>query len=640
MWKNGGQHVLMEIDAQHSPAEDGVAGMRFILVDHSINGPGGHYLTYALSILDAARLKGYKTLLVTGMGFHPNAAIAHPYLRAYHYNFFGNRNDPQQAWHSQAQLVASSIKNAWDRFVLWNAFVGPLPEIARLTKKAVRSVLVILFVPQLFHMITGRSLREARVLASTVASRFLQRVATRIVSGLRQPAEHSAAFATDTRSWLTKCAADESDVILFPTISFRDCVGLAKVVRAHPQYEKCRWRLLFRRNLFPGDRSTYDSSTTERYRALLVELKKFSTFLTDSIELSDQYRFAFDSVFHTLPIPHSKKYLARANHQEPLCISYIGDARTEKGFHLLPAIVATCRQDPSLRGRVKFAFQANYNVPGGEPLCVVAKSQLRLVDDEKVILAEQPLGPQEYDRLLAQSDIGLLPYLRSNYYARSSGVLIEYLSAGIPVIVPSNTWLAAQFEKHVHAYQRSLLRDQTVCSQVDVAGAAHLLGANALRLCFNGVGEGFLSIQPAAATDQYFRLELLVTFHSESHRRWVRKVTLSGSPGREGTLAMLRIPNRTTQITVKRLVSGELSYVPDIHICTLRARETGVPLSAIGLTYDEDSDIVDCIRELTDHYSHYKGTALAFSDEVNAFHNASTAVEHLVEPAASGVSAS
>lgn len=625
----------MGFDAQHWPARDRVVGERFVLVDHSINGPGGHYLTYALSILDAAKLKGYETLLITGVGFHPNATIGHHYLRAYHYDFFGNRNVPQQTRHSLTPRVLFWIKNAWDRFLLWNAFVGPLPEIARLAKKAIRTVLVFLFVPQLFHMTTGRSLREARVLASTFASRLVRRMASRIGWVLRRPAERSADFAADTLSWLRTCAANENDVILFPTILFQDCNGLAKVVRAHPQYKECKWRLLFRRNLFPGDRRTYDSSTTGQYRALLAELQKFSTFFTDSTELSDQYRFAFDSVFNTLPIPHAKKYLARASYQEPLCISYIGDARTEKGFNLLPAIVETCRQDPSLKERVKFAFQANYNVPGGEPLCVVAKSQLQLIDCEKVMLLEQPLGPQEYDRLLAQSDIGLLPYLRSNYLARSSGVLIEYLSAGIPVIVPSNTWLSAQFEKCVYAHQRTLLRELTVCSQIEVSGGPQLLGTNPLHLCIEGAEDGFLCLQSLTAADRYFRLEVLVTFRSESHRRWVRKVILSGSPGREGALAMLRIPKGARLIDVKFRVPDEFGCVPDMQIRTLRARKEGVPLSAVGLTYDEDSEIVDCIHELTDHYPHYKGTALLFSNEVNAHHNASAAVEHLIEPARS-----
>ena len=39
------------------------------------------------------------------------------------------------------------------------------------------------------------------------------------------------------------------------------------------------------------------------------------------------------------------------------------------------------------------------------------------------------------------AQIGLLLYDRHAYRSRCSGVLVEFLCAGVPVIVPSGTWL-------------------------------------------------------------------------------------------------------------------------------------------------------------------------------------------------------
>ena len=50
----------------------------------------------------------------------------------------------------------------------------------------------------------------------------------------------------------------------------------------------------------------------------------------------------------------------------------------------------------------------------------------------------------------------LLPYEADNYYARSSGILVECLAAGIPVVVPSATWLSRQFIREVYRHQESL----------------------------------------------------------------------------------------------------------------------------------------------------------------------------------------
>ena len=57
-----------------------------------------------------------------------------------------------------------------------------------------------------------------------------------------------------------------------------------------------------------------------------------------------------------------------------------------------------------------------------------------------------PLPSGEYWGALKDSDIVLLLYDSKNYAVRSSGVLVEALATGTPVIVPAGTWMARQVQ--------------------------------------------------------------------------------------------------------------------------------------------------------------------------------------------------
>jgi len=65
---------------------------------------------------------------------------------------------------------------------------------------------------------------------------------------------------------------------------------------------------------------------------------------------------------------------------------------------------------------------------------VAERSEARFVRDE--------LGSSEYDRILAQTHCMVLPYRREAYFARISGVAVEAVTAGIPVIYTEDTWTA------------------------------------------------------------------------------------------------------------------------------------------------------------------------------------------------------
>lgn len=54
------------------------------------------------------------------------------------------------------------------------------------------------------------------------------------------------------------------------------------------------------------------------------------------------------------------------------------------------------------------------------------------------------LPTESYHRWLSTADLGLFLYDPTRYEARCSGILLEMLARGVPVIVPDHCWLASQ----------------------------------------------------------------------------------------------------------------------------------------------------------------------------------------------------
>ena len=597
---------------------------------------------YAISLLDAAKAEGLGTALVAGVAFHPTGKLGHELVRAYRHDFFGNRNRhvtqylggllntllPMAGAARRAKAATAVAARIAVAGLLWVHY-GLIGRFTRGAKEVVRFLLRSLFIPQLFYWATGHSLREVWNYGKSMNARIMRGTVARIRMVSRRSRDTSTEFGKDTIQWLQKLRPGEHDLILFPTISFQDCAGLERALRNSPKFQGAKWCLLFRRNLFPGDRATYDKAAVAQFAPLFSRLAEQATFFTDSDELSVQYRFAFGGEFHTLPIPHTKGRLRRSEFRLPLCLSYVGDARTEKGFQLLPRVVDDCAADRALKDSVHFAIQANYNVPQGEPHCVVAKSQLQTAGGVRVELMDRALAAEQYDRLVERSDIGLLLYLRENYYARTSGVLLEYLSAGIPVIVPANTWLSTQFARSTADYQKRIVRQMKVLAEE--AAAIEATGRDlAVEFEANAIDGGFLSIDVEGGDEGRYSLESRMITYDQSRRRRSARIFLYRPPGLDCGSRLVRLPERVTRVLLRISASATGPSRLRIRARLLQAEGSPPPVGVIGLIYDSETDIVRCIREMVSHYSHYKASALAFADEVNRYHNAPRLIEGLI----------
>ena len=173
-------------------------------------------------------------------------------------------------------------------------------------------------------------------------------------------------------------------------------------------------------------------------------LQRVLRFHADTDALSNEFARLSKLPVSTLPIPFDQRYLQERppieRDTDLVTVTYLGDARLEKGYGLLPEAIAALRG--KIDRRVRFVLQSNFNTPGGEPGMREARD--RLAGYPEVEIVQEPQGAVEYYRRLAEADAILLPYDPQRYAARSSGILIEAMAAGKPVLTSAGSWMATQ----------------------------------------------------------------------------------------------------------------------------------------------------------------------------------------------------
>lgn len=348
---------------------------RFLLLDHSIEDPTGHYLEYAIRVLRAAKLAGFETIL----GVNKRA---------------GEIVCPE----------ADAIDKAFSR-TFWENQAPNYGELA-------------------FGLF-----RNDGPIAGDSNFSFL--------------------YANELRAFFLRAGATADDLVFVPTLGGTELVGIA-LYSGFEDAQDIKWHLLFRRDL-PTPRSLVDARahlSLRRIRAEFAEVgKRFKKgnifFYTDTDELTARYNKLGFGSFTTLPIPIDETLnIKKQKHQPPFVVSYLGDARQEKGFHLLPELISTLRSAGFGEQRVRFRIQANLPLCGGTSSAVRAKAELTGYRHTGVEIIEGPFDSDIYHQIILTSDVILIPYCRRSYAARSSGIFAEALAAGVPTIYPEGSWMA------------------------------------------------------------------------------------------------------------------------------------------------------------------------------------------------------
>ena len=247
--------------------------------------------------------------------------------------------------------------------------------------------------------------------------------------------------------------SSDGDRILFPTLDFGELLQLLHLWTADPSMlERRTAHLLLRYD--PGTLRT----NLEQFRLYFDRINRSALLRanlllhTDTDALSRELRALSGLRVTTLPVTFDQVPLRRRLMREPrtpsssLTAIYLGDARLEKNYQVLPGAVAHLWADYVRPRRLKFVVQSNFNVPGGEPGILQAAQRLGQYAPDRVRLVSHPLDIDAYQDELAAADIVLLPYDADRYRLRSSGILVEAMAAGKPVVTTAGSWMAGEVD--------------------------------------------------------------------------------------------------------------------------------------------------------------------------------------------------
>ncbi len=467
-----------------------------------------------------------------------------------------------------------------------------------------------------------------------------------IIGAKFQVGKYEKQFGADVSRFVKRVNASEGDIVFVPTLGVVETVG---VVFEMPKLKKMglSWHFLFRRNIFNGREPQYNDQIASNIEtANALELSKYAIrvhgahiyFYTDTDALTIQYNKISGVKFTTLPIP-SENTAAKIEKDKTavLNISYIGDARDEKGYHKLPKLVGDLRATQLTEDKIHFHLQSNFNVKGGETNSALAKAMLRGENRDYVSLPEGPFDSETYDELIHQTDIMLIPYSGENYYARSSGVFSESLAAGIPFVATDKTWMSQEALSLNQAYYESLKIHENPSYK-----PIKLLLNEERRLNGYGAQEHIWLLfeidQDRPLPGHY----LNIGWQRPKSRHKALKTVFSAGQRLlffNETAIDLRLPKAYGLACIPNIsgitISAYIDGLAATHKTNLQIKVSildmpfETPLFIGGAFYTDENDFSHAVYEVIRKYDHYKRSAADLQKQWNSFHNMNVFLEKM-----------
>lgn len=641
---------------------------KFLLIDPSIQDYQGHYFEYAQRVLRAAREAGFDPVMAvhrecqatdvsvrmrpvfrfafwytaTRSGGHSRTPVGeprHPRGKAL----------PAQLWYSRwvyhivAMLRGARILDAspsgWRH--LPAITVACIASLARLSGAIAKSIVPYQALLSRVAQSPGGYVRRVAEECGAAFARealFAKRIFGRrgLLATWTWQSIKRRQFARDTESLLQLDPMQDGDVALVPVASIVELQAFEQLYRRRPDDLRGTWHLVFRHALHGREAA---NSYSEQTRGLRNALRRFCEnmpaerfhFYTDSDTLTAQYNALGAASFNTLSIPIDATVPRQSarDAESSLRIAYLGDARTEKGYHLLPRLVADVFAHPTLGRSASFAIQSNFNLPSGSPETIVARAELQAWPTDRVSLLTEALSPDAYREHLLSADVALLPYDAAAYFARSSGIFAEALAAGIPVVVPAGTWMARQLAASHAEYHQSLLAatalDDALNINRDEASLAVGERKSFQRQAPAGANEVLVHVSMTAEVASTQFVKCRVEHLNEDGRVLRRKSYVLG--GDEATcLVRLHRHAKQVRVTLRNAYSLAPLEINTLQCSYLRSAETP-PRGAVGVCFQRPSDLARATLEVLRHYEHYRATALAFAPQWREQHDPARLVQ-------------
>ena len=460
---------------------------KFYIINNGMKNLRGHYFETAISIAEAARDMGWRPIL-TGhatceLGMIPEWLEFYPVFRTDHW--MASKIEDQshiETLINFAEYQKTSIKNVkagkatFQQFINSRFYIRPELDAFNTTQEKNLFLNKVIQRIQEIHHNEGmiklalkclkKIIRECcpplilKILKKSLPL-FIKKTPNKKLSfDIDHELQSCSLFKNDLSKILALTKASPSDFVFLPTAHGRELLAIAQIceeAKIAPRFGlEFRHALDFPLVILPPNEEHAYVAQHRFYFERIKEkgLSNKICLFTDTKELAKDY-FKFSNLnFSVLPIPFRQDFLENHNvilpkNKETLRIVYIGDPREEKGFHWIPFLIDFLSTDYLKTNKVILDIQASLHPVNSELKCINALEILKSYPREWINFhgLNGPLNPESYYKLLSNAHIIICPYDKFTYHSRSSGTLTEAIAAGVPTIVPAETWLSNQQPK-------------------------------------------------------------------------------------------------------------------------------------------------------------------------------------------------
>jgi len=562
---------------------------KFVLIDHSMRDLGGHYYTYASCVLPAAERAGFQPVLAMNREFRDFAALP-------------------PSWQSYAVFRHKSYSQR-----------------------------------------TPGS-RNARGALSRWWARTRQKWRTRARE------RYSDSFAEDCATLLPQIGLTEGDHVFFASASELDVEGLVRFLEGAPaEYRDVQWHLQIHLGIFEGRDPDYPRQQASRDFMREIFLHALSRVPNHHIhlycttrELTAQYQYLDVAPFHTLPYPVHPLFLLPTppkTSSDSVRIACLGHSRREKGYHELPIVVRKLWSNYLSKGRAQLVMQTKRR-DLRRALDSTVKDLGEHTATPPIVYAPFPLDLERYAELVRSSDVGLLLYDSTRYYARCSGVLLEMLSAGVPVIVPGGCWLSEQIHDENQRHLREIAANTTALTHISGADMtwklAQLNGGSISFTDSPAVAEFAI---PRGARSLLLRIRWIEPMtrgtyahldleQSDAQGQPLGSFAAIIEPGRDpaAVYSLFHLHENARQLRLTWRNAWDTGRISVSHIdCQLFVEHH--PAGSVGLTAANMDQSGELLSDVLLHMDHYRRRSAAFAPRCTEYFNADQIVAQLLATA-------
>ncbi len=485
--------------------------------------------------------------------------------------------------------------------------------------------------------VDGKSLRQRNLSGHVIGGTRIDRMKSRLkeVMSSTSPSSAIEMWSRDFAHWCREFQPTSRDRILLSTACDFTLLGLASALKKVSVADSLQIDLLFHLALFDGregessNRQAVLDEFRKQIKSSLEELKGHQIrLLATTEELARQLnqalgRDAWSKIDYPIRVqqrlrlhkpdnlnPSPTESHARKPGSDRLRLLCAGAIRKEKGRYEMSRLVESLWDNHLASGRWQLAFQS----PAKRWKRLLPRVLWRRVDefkshqDRELFLNTAVLDTNAYQDWLRSASVGLFTYDPRRYYVRCSGVLLEMLMGGIPVIVPGGSWLSHQIRPRLDQYVDGLW-SQTRKDLGESIRLSPLRAKNQWRLEVS---------RPAPAIMLAFKktpdigdcIQIRIEFGNsrpDTTQTQAKYIVEHRGQGEPKVLIALPDGIKSLNIQCNHLVQMETEIeMPEVR---LWAGEFAPPESTAGLIAADLDQIPRLLLEFEKHQSHYQQTA-------------------------------